>query len=462
MTPGSRMFRTVLGCCAAVAVAVSTAPPVAADPGPDDVPLPLGLIEAVRRDLGIDAHEYLARVATAQRLSEFAKAARRTYPAVFGGTRMDGGRPIVMLTAGTPASGARRDAQKAGFVVETVADSEARLRDRQAAFERWLGDQPRSVADAIVGYGVDLLHNSLEIRATEDVRVPDAVGPVRSVVMAMPEVLPDDGPAAGRPIADAESTEPVVGGRPYAVELGGKTHRCSYGFNGTDAEGHAVNITAGHCDPGNLVDPAAKSARPQQVFDIRDNRRGDEIGHFEVSNFAPHDYSIIRIDDSAAPRFRNNLVSTERVAPPAEGAGSSAGWPSLGSSDAAAGDERDLLRIDGTADPVVGVPVCKSGFRSGYSCGPVLAVGQQGRLSDVPGHDGKAVEIEDMFVVNLCAQRGDSGGPIFAGTKAVGVNSAILTAATPLDQGCGHLPILLGQPIGTVLDDNPGLTVRTR
>ncbi|MFI6367453.1 hypothetical protein ACIBG0_32425 [Nocardia sp. NPDC050630] len=29
------------------------------------------------------------------------------------------------------------------------------------------------------------------------------------------------------------------------------------------------------------------------------------------------------------------------------------------------------------------------------------------------------------------------------------------------DLGCGHVPLLLGQPISPVLQDNPGLTIRT-
>ncbi|WP_369690296.1 S1 family peptidase [Nocardia miyunensis] len=241
-----------------------------------------------------------------------------------------------------------------------------------------------------------------------------------------------------------------IGGEPYAVEGGGQGHRCSFGFNGVDAQGNTIDITAGHCDPDNLVAPAAKSVHQQPVYDLRNRKIGRRLGYFEATSFGPHDYSIIRIDDAEAARFRNNLVSTQRL-------GSAS--PAVAGRSIAARD--NALRIDGTAEPVVGAAVCKSGSTSGYACGTVLSVRQRGRLGGVPGHGDRPVTIEDVFYSSICAQRGDSGGPIFAGTKAIGIISAIVTADAPADHGCGHSPVLLGQPISTVLADHPGVRIFT-
>ncbi|MFD0360344.1 S1 family peptidase [Nocardia sp. GCM10030253] len=465
MRLGTRARRAALGCCwVALAVAGSTTHPASATPEVEDVPLPQGMVEAVRRDLGIDAYEYLRRAETAQRLAAFATTARIAHRAAFAGIRMDGDRPVVSLTDDVNASDARAAAEEAGFTVETVTDSEVTLHGRGVAFERWLAGQSSSVTDAVIGYGIDVVTNSLAVRLAKDLQLPVEAGQVRTLLAVMPEARPDDAPVGGMAIADAEPAADFIGGQPYGIELAGKTYMCSFGFNGTDAEGHTVNVTAGHCDPNTLVDPASKTPQPQRIFDIHDSEHGVELGYFGDSSFSPHDYSILRINEPVAARFQNNLVSTA-PAPDAQAAGtdSDAELPTGSSGGRWLGvdAEREVLRIDGTAEPIVGDSVCKSGFKSGYSCGTVIAVGQRSLLRGAPGHDEQGIPVENMFYVNLCAQRGDSGGPIFAGTKAVGINSAIVTHQTPLDGNCGHLPVLLGQPISTVLMDNPGLTIRT-
>src|SRR6266568_7667870 len=80
--------RAILGCGIALAAAGSTAHPVMADSPSDDTGLPSGLVEAVRRDLGIGASEYLERVETGTRLAEFAQSVGAAAPAAFAGVRM--------------------------------------------------------------------------------------------------------------------------------------------------------------------------------------------------------------------------------------------------------------------------------------------------------------------------------------------------------------------------------------
>ncbi|WP_433600782.1 S1 family peptidase [Nocardia sp. CA-135953] len=451
MRSGIRTRRAALGCCAALAMAGSIAHPASAAPRPDTAPLPPGLIAAVASDLGMDAHEYLVRAETARRLAEFAQQARAAYPAVFAGIRMSDDRPIVSLAEGERAADAKSIAEKAGFSVETVADSERTLDARRVAFERWLSGQPSTVVDSIVAYGIDVVTNSFAVRLADDVQLPTDIGPIQSVTAVLPEARPDDTSVGIQAITGIQTEGDIIGGQPFGIKVDGNAHRCSFGFNATDAGGDAVNITAGHCDPNNVVEPSAKTTEPQRVYEFKDGQLGKEIGHFTVSQFAPKDYAIVRIDETFAPRFRNNLVSTQKLDSPAQA-------PDENVNGSNSGQSPDVLRIDGITEPVVGAAVCKTGFTSGYSCGTVLAAGQKGLLR---GHGDQPVKIENMFYAALCGQRGDSGGPIFAGTKALGLSSAIVTVSSAFDLGCGHVPLLLGQPISSVLQDNPGLTIRT-
>ena len=83
-----------------------------------------------------------------------------------------------------------------------------------------------------------------------------------------------------------------------------------------------------------------------------------------------------------------------------------------------------LNRIGG---PVPGVPnaACKTGVATGTKCGPVL--GQLGQT----------------FVSHICASHGDSGAPVYAGGRLVGILNGgfqpLPSCTTPL-QGPLHSP----------------------
>jgi hypothetical protein len=73
------------------------------------------------------------------------------------------------------------------------------------------------------------------------------------------------------------------------------------------------------------------------------------------------------------------------------------------------------VTVTGVAQPVVGMPVCKSGGTTGLTCGTVTAVGTSRELSS-----GKRVS---GFEYSACSSSGDSGAAVFSGTLAVGVLS---------------------------------------
>ncbi|MEV0028764.1 S1 family peptidase [Nocardia sp. NPDC050793] len=394
-----------------------------ADPAPA---LPADLIAAVTRDLKISPEEYLRRAELGQQVAAFATSAQRQYPQVFGGAWLDdAGKAVVAVAQGPGADEARKAAESAGFEVRNVAKSEAALRGEKSAFERWLESQPEAVTALVRGAVIDTVNNSIAVRVDQaGLPMPSFVDPARVIVVAPPvagEQLPQ-----GTAIAEGDNRAALAGGDGYASVGGGSQLRCSFGFNGTDRAGNVVNISAGHCNPDLGNASAVHELLPQE-------RRGAQLGVFQKSVLGNQDYSIIRINDPFADRFSNNSVRVPGAAP---------------------------IAVDGVATPVVGAPVCKSGSRTGFSCGIVNAVDQTVQVGDR--------ELTQSFSANICALPGDSGGPIVTGRLALGISSASSVADYPICEipnliGAltGNTPQLFAQPVSVVLSDNPGLRIRT-
>ncbi|WP_040815879.1 S1 family peptidase [Nocardia concava] len=447
----------VLACCAAMFTAmmpISGATPegTGEDPAPAD-PAPADLETAVRRDLHIELSEYMNRAATAQRLAEFEKLARAAYPMVFAGVRMDGPRALVSLSDGTGFDVAAKAVRQAGFEVVRVASSAATLQQQREAVRKWIATQPRETANVFIGDAVDVGRNTVVVYTSgTTAQVPSGLGAVELVVVDEPQPGPGlDDPEI--PVTIAAPGEPYKGGQPFRIAFDATRYgKCSLGFNATDAAGHDVAITAGHCDPNNLVDPSAKTAEPHKIYDYADDSLGDELGHFGTSEFGPHDYSILQINDDQVARFRNNLVvgGPAGPSPATPPGGGSVGSAALVSQAAA-----DTIAIDGVASPVSGMPACKSGAITGYTCGTVDMVGQTFNEGGLPGTTRK-VKVEGFFSVSTCSVQGDSGGSVLSGTKALG----LVSGGTSQNHQCADTDILTAQPIDAVLAANPGLALR--
>ncbi|GAB2514118.1 S1 family peptidase [Nocardia heshunensis] len=465
----------VLVCAALLsAVPISAAAPGDSEPAPGrPEAAPTDLATAVRRDLHIDMPEYLARAATAQRLAAFEKVARAAYPMVFAGVRMDGARALVALTDGTSLEAATKAVLDAGFEVVRVGTSVAALQQRRGAIRRWIDTQPRDAARTFLGDAVDIGRNTVVLYTNGTARPPAELGAVELVVVDQPRTAPGtDDPEV--PVTIAAPGEPYLGGQPFRIAFDAtRFGKCSLGFNATDADGHDVAITAGHCDPNNLVDPAAKTTEPHKIYDYSSDGLGDELGYFASSVFGPHDYSILRINDDQAARFRNNRVvggpadhaapspaatpgggssnSTDRLA-----SGSSGGLPAFQTALTATA-AAETIAVDGVAVPVTGMPACKSGSITGYTCGAVDMVDRTFNEGGLPDTD-RTVTVEGFFTVTTCSVQGDSGGSVLSGTKALGM----ISGGTSKNHQCTPSDILTSQPIDTVLKENPGLSLRTR
>ncbi|MGW6377487.1 Ig-like domain repeat protein [Rhodococcus sp. NPDC055112] len=212
----------------------------------------------------------------------------------------------------------------------------------------------------------------------------------------------------------------IMGGDVYdAVDASGGSRRCTLGFNGTDASGHAVVISAGHCD----ANPDAAGTDDASIgHEVVDGVRGDRFGTFTKASQRPLDYAVIKIDDGVAKRFENNYVRAPGQAP---------------------------VAITGTAVPVEGMPVCMSGMVTGYHCGTVEFVD----IMNIPIFPSR-------FTVSICGLSGDSGGAVLSGTKALGITVRSNKAVEGTCESA-TAPEVTATPITNILSANPGLKIRT-
>lgn len=281
----------------------------------------------------------------------------------------------------------------------------------------------------------------------------------RAEVAPSPVVAPED-PLAQRNrrsntplsvprIRVASGTDPI-GGDAYVTTLepiatAGAFMVCSFGFTAADSAGTPLVLSAGHCDPSPATAGTANAA-PVYAPDRTDIRNSPRVGGFAESGLGGTggglDYSAIRLTPEAAAGGLGR--------PTVRGAGGSA------------------LTITGTAVPVVGAPVCKSGQASGYTCGTVQDADY---TTDLYGNGGEAWSVHG-FTDNACTLAGDSGGAIITGTRALGITSgssvadaADCTQAATVPGGMLSFGIpvrdILARVNGSSCPAGPGIGLRT-
>ncbi|MEU5059308.1 MULTISPECIES: S1 family peptidase [unclassified Streptomyces] len=188
--------------------------------------------------------------------------------------------------------------------------------------------------------------------------------------------------------------------------------RCSAGFDVTDGR-DAFLLTAGHCGPVGTT----WFARPGDATALGTTVRG---------TFPGNDFSLVRYGDGV-PRSRSDVV--------------------------AIGGGRGV-RITGAADPVVGQRVFRSGSTTGLHSGRVT-----GLNATVNYPEGT---VTGLVQTTVCAEPGDSGGPLFADGLALGLTSGGngncdaggTTFFQPVEAAMTALGVHLAGASG---DDGPGM-----
>ncbi|WP_330238202.1 S1 family peptidase [Streptomyces sp. NBC_00525] len=144
--------------------------------------------------------------------------------------------------------------------------------------------------------------------------------------------------------------------------------RCSLGFNVRSGSTYYF-LTAGHCTDGNP---------PWYTNSSNSTYIGPTVG----SSFPVNDYGIVRYDNTS-------------LAHPG----------TVGSVD-----------ITGAANAAVGMSVTRRGSTTGTHSGTVTG------LNATVNYGGGDV-VYGMIKTNVCAEGGDSGGPLYSGSKAIGLTS---------------------------------------
>ncbi len=148
--------------------------------------------------------------------------------------------------------------------------------------------------------------------------------------------------------------------------------RCSLGFNVQSGSTYYF-VTAGHCTDGAGTWWGNSS-------------HSTTLGTTAGSSFPTNDYGLVRYTGSVSHPGEVNLYN---------------------------GSTRD---ITGAANPTVGQSVQRSGSTTGLHGGTVTS------LNQTVNYGGGDV-VYGMIGTNVCAEPGDSGGPLFSGNTALGLTS---------------------------------------
>ncbi|MEU6351395.1 S1 family peptidase [Streptomyces sp. NPDC047072] len=163
---------------------------------------------------------------------------------------------------------------------------------------------------------------------------------------------------------------PFLNGALPILSTGG---RCSAGFNVTNGQSDFI-LTAGHCGPTGSTWFA-------------DTGGTNQLGRTVAQNFPGKDYSLVQYANGKA--------------------GDGAGVVSIG--------DGKGVQITGAGVPAIGQRVFRSGSTSGLRDGEVTAVD-----STVNYPEGT---VTGLIETNVCAEPGDSGGPMFSEGIALGITS---------------------------------------
>ncbi|MFF1301407.1 S1 family peptidase [Streptomyces sp. NPDC058307] len=163
---------------------------------------------------------------------------------------------------------------------------------------------------------------------------------------------------------------PRLNGAQPILSTGG---RCSAGFNVTNGQSDFI-LTAGHCGPTGSVWFA-------------DTGGTNQLGRTVTQSFPGNDFSLVQYANGKA--------------------GDGAGVVFIGNGKG--------VQITGAGDPSIGQRVFRSGSTSGLRDGQVTGVN-----STVNYPEGT---VTGLIETNVCAEPGDSGGPMFSEGIALGITS---------------------------------------
>lgn len=314
------------------------------------------ILAAMRRDLGLDAHQATARVARDLKATGIIEQLRKTAGDSFAGAWIaDDGHTI---NVGVTDEALINEVTAAGASPTMFSNSLSKLEQAKQALDTLEIERVKTItkgkaSTGIAAYYIDVTSNKIiiEVLAGSTANA-EALASQVSLTTSEFEV---------RIITELPSTFALVrAGDPYLIN---GSARCTIGFAVTTGF-----ISAGHCG---------------RVGDTATTLGGEVLGTFAGSVF-PGSADMSYVRTVSGTTFTNAIVGTN-------------------------------VRILGSTPAPVGASICRYGPATGIYCGTVRAVGvtvnyAQGRVTG-------------LTQTNLCAEPGDSGGPIYAGSQAQGVVS---------------------------------------
>ncbi|MGP4013104.1 S1 family peptidase [Streptomyces sp. 4N124] len=283
----------------------------------------------------------------------------------------DTGAGLVSRLGTSRTAGSWVDAQ--GRSVVAVTDEEAAAEVKRAGAEaKMVQYSMRDLKSATstlgstpkvagTAWAVDYRSNEVVVRADSTVSTADW--------NELNEIADAIGGSVRMERTEGTFTTRINGAQPILSTAG----RCSAGFNVTDGQRDFI-LTAGHCGPTGSVW-------------FSDNRGREQVGRTTTQSFPGDDYSLVQYENGRA--------------------GDGADVVSIG--------EGRGVRITGLGEASVGQKVFRSGSTTGLRDGEVTAVN-----ATVNYPEGT---VSGLIETNVCAEAGDSGGPMFSEGVALGVTS---------------------------------------
>lgn len=438
------------------------------DGGPGDRGLANGgLAEAVARDLGMTLGEFNAAGAQGKRAAD-ALPSLRKLPG-FVAVRLHGGQILVegsgaelqkglaginaadeagrnefvlVAPGATPAAGStpaaatpaasKPAAPEPAVSRPAAADKDLRASSVQQLYQAYLRHVGPAGLQALAA-GAD---GTFIIRAGGD-NSPENAAPAKSPATAPAGGQPADDtaePGGGQGMSPSEfvaqyanvvlekgaplvSEEDFLGGQGYRVDGGGVV--CSAGFSAFSPAGEPLVLTAGHCaDDGaaRLAEVTLPAGEPA-AGSVADSGVTGQLGTFGFSQFGGPGNSRITGDVENPGEPGKDIAVIESIRADLNLLPAATTWADPANLAAAS------VPIIGTAKPVVGQPVCRSGRTEGWSCGTVDEVG----IYVVRGPSGDPDDLRSFngfLSTSVQSRGGDSGGPWISGNYAVGTHSA--------------------------------------
>lgn len=216
--------------------------------------------------------------------------------------------------------------------------------------------------------------------------------------------------------ASLKTEESYFGGQGYFAD---NLAICSAGFSAFGPTGLPLVLTAGHCTEDGLARAADLEPAPSSPAGGWKNplvRPLASLGTFGFSQFGGPANSVATADPASVG---TDIAVVEKIRQDLSLEPSALRW------DDSENPDPTSVKIIGSAAPVQGQPVCRSGRTSGWKCGTVDSVGiwlMPGRNSLPPNYDNDLRAVRAFDSLSVKSAGGDSGGPWISGNYAVGTH----------------------------------------